>query len=114
MKRKRKIHGQLENDFADQVVDTICHALQLRKEMLFSGRNDKYVACARQVICYVLIRFFNVTFAQAGKSLNRSRPAVYYNLNEATKHFTVADYIFMEQWHKITPVLPGLKAKILP
>ncbi|WP_212006491.1 hypothetical protein [Chitinophaga sp. HK235] len=114
MKRKIKIHGQPENDFADQTVDAICHALQLRKEVLTSGRNDKYVACARQVICYVLIRFFNVTFAQAGKSLNRSRPAVYYNLNEAIKHLTVADYTFMEQWQKIAPILPGLKAKILP
>lgn len=112
MKRNMENNPHPENDLADQVVTTICHALQLRKEVLTSGRNDKYVACARQVICYALIKFFKVTFVQAGRSINRSRPAVYYNLNEAVKHFTVGDFIFMEQWRKITAVLPVLDAKI--
>ncbi|WP_160711264.1 helix-turn-helix domain-containing protein [Chitinophaga solisilvae] len=100
------IFSSAENpQLAQDMVRLICHALQLRIEVLLSGKNTKEVACARQVICYLLCRFTDISFAATGKVIHRSRPAVHYNFGEAAKHVKVQDELFMHCWSKVIPVL---------
>lgn len=90
---------------AEEMILLVCHALQLRKNILISGRNSKEVACARQIICYLLCRYTDVSFGKTGRAICRSRPAVHYNFNEALKHIKAEDPLFMQYWNSIIPLI---------
>ncbi|MBV8254992.1 MAG: hypothetical protein JO154_20495 [Chitinophaga sp.] len=85
---------------ANELMTGICHALQLRKEVLILGRNSKEVACARQVICHLFCSFSDLSFSQIGALIGRSRPAVHYNNSEAIKHLQTKDELFVNYWLK--------------
>jgi chromosomal replication initiation ATPase DnaA len=98
--------------YLPEIVDVICQALSLRREVLFSGRNAREVASARQVICYMLCHYAGASYAQAGWAIRRSRTAAYYNCCAAQKHLDTKDELFMQQWKKILPLIISLKEKI--
>ncbi|RAJ75523.1 DnaA-like protein [Chitinophaga dinghuensis] len=85
---------------SEELMTRICSALQLRIEVLISGRNSKEVACARQVICHLFCSFSDLSFGQIGTLIGRSRPAVYYNNSEAIKHLQTKDQLFVNYWLK--------------
>ncbi|MFB6454450.1 helix-turn-helix domain-containing protein [Chitinophaga sp. Hz27] len=87
-------------ELSEQLMGRICQALQLRREVLISGRNSQEVACARQVICHLLYSFTDLSFMQIGTLIGRSRPAVYYNNSEALKHLQTKDQLFTNYWLK--------------
>jgi chromosomal replication initiator protein len=90
------IHKMNKNKELTEILQKVCDASGIMPHDIIAITRKREIVIARQLFCYITIKYFNYTLVQVGRFLNRHHSTVIHSVNAYT------DYLQMKYKNETT------------
>ena len=80
------IHKMNKNKELTEILQKVCDASGIMPHDIIAITRKREIVIARQLFCYITIKYFNYTLLQVGRFLNRHHSTVIHSVNAYTDY----------------------------
>jgi chromosomal replication initiator protein len=80
------IHKMNKNEELTEILQRVCDASGIMPHDIIAITRKREIVIARQLFCYITIKYFNYTLVQVGRFLNRHYSTVIHSVNAYTDY----------------------------
>ena len=80
------IHKMNKNKELTEILQKVCDASGIMPHDIISKNRKREIVIARQLFCYITIKYFNYTLKNVGNFLNRDHSTVIHSVNAYTDY----------------------------
>ena len=80
------IHKMNKNKELTEILQKVCDASGIMPHDIIAITRKREIVIARQLFCYITIKYFNYTLVQVGRFLNRHHSTVIHSVNAYTDY----------------------------
>jgi chromosomal replication initiation ATPase DnaA len=80
------IHKMNKNKELTEILQKVCDASGIMPHDIITSTRKREIVIARQLFCYITIKYFNYTLVQVGRFLNRHHSTVIHSVNAYTDY----------------------------
>jgi len=80
------IHKMNKNKELTEILQKVCNASGIMPHDIIAITRKREIVIARQLFCYITIKYFNYTLVQVGRFLNRHHSTVIHSVNAYTDY----------------------------
>jgi chromosomal replication initiator protein len=80
------IHKMNKNKELTEILQKVCDASGIMPHDIIAITRKREIVIARQLFCYITIKYFNYTLIQVGRFLNRHHSTVIHSVNAYTDY----------------------------
>jgi chromosomal replication initiator protein len=80
------IHKMNKNKELTEILQRVCDSSGIMPHDIISKNRKREIVIARQLFCYITIKYFNYTLVQVGRFLNRHHSTVIHSVNAYTDY----------------------------